>query len=531
MIPAGILLPAWLTAEAQTVSTFDYYISPTGSDSNPGTLAQPWAITSLRTVSNNFRLINGAGKRIGLLPGTYNVSGLMVSDPVVGALQWPGGTSGSPNYYASCDASGVYSPRTATLNAKTAGGVYGGGVSRGPGTWDGPIVSHTGQYPSAYVTSNITIDGIVFRGSNYKALRIGGASAGDGPAGLTNVVVKNCEFTDNNANANGNPTDNCASVWIDGCVGAIVSNNYIHDNIGPSGSLSEDHLNAIIVWGKSSPITSGTVIQYNTCVNSGSIYGKEDGVQGTTIQNNYVDCSTYTGTSTAYGIQDFTGYSTGGLTQTTIIRHNIVLAPFLPVGGRSTLSDSGGFSTPVQVYNNTVVQNSNAGGQICGFWMNCLPGGAGGLKFYNNIISGSPGGFNGVFRLNPGGPAVWDYNLCASGQKWALCQNASLNSVMATYTNQTAFATGLSSNGGISNADSHSIFAAATFTGSGSLALRYQLASVSNGRNTGSTTGTPGGTPCDMGAWGNGATQIGCNFISGSSSSNPVPEPPSLTVT
>ena len=30
-----------------TGPTFDYYISNTGSDSNPGTLASPWALTSL----------------------------------------------------------------------------------------------------------------------------------------------------------------------------------------------------------------------------------------------------------------------------------------------------------------------------------------------------------------------------------------------------------------------------------------------------------------------------------------------------
>src|SRR5581483_5141586 len=33
--------------------TFDFYISPTGSDSNAGTLLSPWAITSLQLISAN----------------------------------------------------------------------------------------------------------------------------------------------------------------------------------------------------------------------------------------------------------------------------------------------------------------------------------------------------------------------------------------------------------------------------------------------------------------------------------------------
>lgn len=53
-------------AEAAT-ATFDYYISPTGSDSNSGTQASPWAITALCDASKT----QIRGKRIGLLDGTY----------------------------------------------------------------------------------------------------------------------------------------------------------------------------------------------------------------------------------------------------------------------------------------------------------------------------------------------------------------------------------------------------------------------------------------------------------------------------
>src|SRR5215469_4145086 len=57
------------TVRAQSTSTgaFDFYISPGGSDSNPGTYDRPWAITAINTRQRDY-----AGKRVGLLDGTYN---------------------------------------------------------------------------------------------------------------------------------------------------------------------------------------------------------------------------------------------------------------------------------------------------------------------------------------------------------------------------------------------------------------------------------------------------------------------------
>jgi hypothetical protein len=55
---------------------FDFYISPTGSDGNPGTLKKLWAITAINT-----RRADYAGKRIGLLDGTYNLYALCQAAP------------------------------------------------------------------------------------------------------------------------------------------------------------------------------------------------------------------------------------------------------------------------------------------------------------------------------------------------------------------------------------------------------------------------------------------------------------------
>src|SRR5580700_7034678 len=82
------------TARAQTTS-YNFYISPTGSDSNAGTQASPWSINAINTKQALY-----AGKSVGVLPGTYNIHGLIQSLPSgsqqTAALSINGGTSGSP---------------------------------------------------------------------------------------------------------------------------------------------------------------------------------------------------------------------------------------------------------------------------------------------------------------------------------------------------------------------------------------------------------------------------------------------------
>src|SRR5688572_5831826 len=63
-LAAWTLVPRWANAQ-NSGAYFDYYISPTGSNNNPGTQSQPWALSALSTKPAI------AGKRIGLLDGTY----------------------------------------------------------------------------------------------------------------------------------------------------------------------------------------------------------------------------------------------------------------------------------------------------------------------------------------------------------------------------------------------------------------------------------------------------------------------------
>jgi len=460
-----------------------------------------------------------AGKRIGLLPGTYNVGAYVYPDSSTGAIQIPGGSSGAPTYIASCDSSGNYSPRTATITALVSG-VYGGHAGH---TYNGPIISHVGKFPATYPVGYMTMDGLIISGFSYKAVRIGGGSSGDGPTGLRGIVVQNCEFTGGSSNP-GDATDNAVSLWLDNTIGAVVTNNYFHDNYAFS-TTSMDHLNAVILWE-----CQGTTIQYNTAVNAGNIYGKEVGNQGSTVQYNYVDASMYTARGTASGIEDFTGANTSGLTQTTTIRNNIVISSGWGIQG-ATLSYNYGWTTPVNIYNNTIVLKPTASPYPAA-WVTSQS--SRNIKFYNNIYAGAADGSGyKAFHLNPDGPSVWDYNLyIGSGMTWALSNDTLLSAVLSSFTSQSAVAAAVTAAGGIAGLDAHSIATNSPgFIGAGLLAQNYQLASSSPAKNSGRSDGTTGGSACDMGAWGNGATQIGCSFAGGSSGSNTVtPMAPSLNV-
>ena len=491
-----------------------FYVSPTGSDSNAGTLTAPWAPTSLINKSINANnLANFAlthAQVIGFLPGFFDYSTYFAnsSGGYPGAMQIDGGLSGSPTCYISCNSSGAYAPRTAMLNGKINGGGYGGGFNY---PINGSLMAHM---PGVSCTHSgyITVDGLIFTGCTYKAIRVGGGSAGEGAVGIPGALIQNCVFTGNNGE--GLSTDNMAGVWIDGTIGAIVQNNYFHDNYGASGPNSNDHLSAVILWGPNSGSTysSGNIIQNNTIVNSGDIWGKYTTQEQSTIQGNYIDMSMYSTPAVSSAVFDFSGQPTSGLTGTTYFRNNVLLIAATSGIGRMTQTDADGYTTPIVCNNNTIILSG--GSRYPALWLAGLAAANGGLSVFNNLIQGSgdTSGYKTVLT-NPAFPGLFNYNMYMAAATFALRTNANVASVLATYSTPSAFGAGIAANGGISGAEANSIVGTATFTNIGTHAQFYQLNAGSTGQNSGYTNGTgSGGAACDMGAWGNlpsGLTYIG----------------------
>jgi hypothetical protein len=510
----GLVVASGLGSQAQAqTAAFDFYISPTGNDSNAGTVSSPWAITSLMAASQTSRNVANfnaiAGKRLGLLPGIYNVASYIQPDSHTGALQIPGGTASASTYIGSSDSSGNYSARTATITALN-GSVFGGR----PGyTYNGPILANTGgSYNSGY----FTLDGLVISGFSYKGVRIGGNSSGDGPANVQRVIVQNCQFTGGGHNS-GDATDNSSALWLDYTIGAVVQNNYFLNNIGFNAG-NADHLAAIICWG-----CQGSQIGFNSMVNAGYIWGKENANQGNNVFNNYVDCSMYTAQSSANGIQDFTGANTSGLTQTTNIHHNILLSTGFGLG-YATLSQNYGWTTPVNFYNNTIIM-VQAGGLIveAAVWMFSQI--SGNVKLYNNILAGVMSGDYGAIRFNANGPSVWDYNLVPSAMTWKMLAGSSGSTQTGAYTSLSSVQAAVVAAGGISTFDAHTLQSSNPgFVGAGTMALQYQLTSGAAAANAGRVGGVPSGAICNIGAWDGTVTQVGSSLNGGAIV---LPDPPS----
>ena len=533
LLPAGIFLPAWLQASAATTSTFDYYISATGSSSNPGTLAAPWDIGSLRTKSATY-----AGKRVGLIAGFYDVSaansaGMSFATPL---FPVPSGTSGSPTYIGSCNTSGIYTQGAAWIQAKTPGGTYTGTDNQttpaqptAPGQVprEGGIIGNTGN------PNYITIDGLRMSGVRSTLMAFGSGPGTSYPN--VGIVIQNCELFDCNDTRYNIAGGNYASVQFFNCAGAVFQNNYVHNCAAYStnSSANSGHLSAAMTW-----CCKDTVFQYNTCIETGGFYGKEGGSQGTIIRYNYVQHLVNSG---GEGVVNFTGYAAGGMTDTTRIYNNIFytngdglrLVPNLAYGAGQ------GWSAPLEIYNNTIYWTS---AYVTGLEMFAMPGtaAAGGFKFYNNIMAGPAQTNEGTTTLNYSAPSVMGYNLYQSAtQRWYLTSDSTGSTVSAasTATTLAQARTNSAAGGGLSASlfEQGTVISAQTvaqlFAQTGTNADRFRLLAGSNAMGAGKSNGTSGGTAVDIGAWGNGATQIGCNLSSVvSAPPSVVPDAPTLSV-
>src|SRR5215469_4853900 len=375
---------------ATTPTTFDYYVSTTGSDSNPGSLAQPWAITSFETASPNFNKM--AGKRVGLIAGNYSLANLtQPNDYSLSLVNIPGGSSSGSTYVASCDTSGNYSPRAAKLTWTGAGLVAG-------------IIGSNGvTAPNGYVT----IDGLVINGGplggnypdvghivNFYAQSYNLFSSA--PANMYGIVVQNCEIYGIQQTSSG---QNIGGIFIAGCVNALIQNNYIHDiNVTSGGSAgSANHCGATLSIG-----CRGTQYLYNTianCQNSNGFWAKEGDSSATVAYNYFYNCATGSiaksqQCSAIAGFDGDSGNPNGGPDNNFVFHHNI-----LDGNGRDIvpLNDPVYGDMNRTAYNNTVYSGSSYAGDFgCDFYCHTDsssygPGQTGTcLGFYNNVYVAAP---------------------------------------------------------------------------------------------------------------------------------------------
>ncbi len=507
----------WIPKAWGQTATFDYYISTSGNDSNPGTLAAPWALTSLQNFSpNNPKM---AGKRVGLVAGNYSMASIKSSYTGSGDYNWallsiPGGSQGSPTYIASCDANGNYSARTAKITgpASPTNALMGGVPNSGTGS------------------SYITIDGIVINGNNLDwgapaqachIIQFYGSFSNTSSynADVTGITVQNCELY--GIATTSHPGGNGALIFLEGVHHSIVQNNLLHD-VNSTSSLDQDHVHAIEEYG-----CHDNQHIHNTIYNCISGIEAKQGNTGTIVAYNYFFNVAVGGAGACSVFEGFDGGAgnpnTGPAPVNYVIHHNVIDSC-----GSIHEEDinTNYISLPVNCYNNTVYDTRS--GSIPGWQYNSNQSGL--VQFYNNIYvsTASTGGGNVIYKgkinVASGGYTVLDYN----------CYYAANGNYTEQWGRGSNSYSSLSSWQSATGAEAHSMASNPAFASSitpGKGAAQFQLSSASPCKGAGRSNGTNSGSVCDMGAWANGTTQVGCNFTSGSTvSAQPIPDAPALSV-
>jgi hypothetical protein len=475
---ASLLLPMGFSQRAFAQTAFDFYISPTGSDNNPGTLSSPWAITALNTKRAIY-----AGRRVGLLDGTYSTAGMPAysgsNSPSLGIA---GGSSVSPTVIQAVN------PRMAIIDG-------GGSTSR----------AAIGSFDSS--TRFITIKDLVVRNNTAGGIHI------QGPSGqAAGIRIEGCDI----GNQVYNVGDITSGIFLQSCDDAVISNNYLHDirNTAQSASVA-----SIVMYGcRRTEIVENTFTSVHAAIYdkyAGGTQGSRIDMQETRVRRNYfLACPV---ACLGFDNKDQTGTPPSSPPYGPYIIENNV---FENCG--AALTNLGAFSaaSPVIFRNNTLYATSGTaqGPNLHTLSQGCEP------SFYNNVWYFSSNARWGEYRalvvsVSGGGSAlanVIDYNCYGPGAVQWLTQTGygypySRSGGYATHSTAAAWqnATGGDRAG-------RSLFAVdPRFSMAGSGAEKFQLASGSPCLNAGRAGGVSSGASCHMGAWDGRVTRIGCQRGSG----------------
>jgi hypothetical protein len=311
-----------------------FYVSPTGSDSNAGTLAAPFATLAHAEQA----MENSSVKTTYVEAGTYNLSSTLTLTAADDGETW--------SYYAP---NGV---NTAVLNG-------GGSLS--------PVISITGG------ASNITIDGI--KVENFGQIGIDAGGEG-GEALVTKITVENCDV--GNGGNSGNTT---AGILFENVADSTIENNYVHNMQGMGISLYAYY---------SGESLNGDVIENNVVLNTvqglsdgGAIYVDMDGT-GTSggsvaITDNFVRDYGAPGHTDAHGI-----YLDDNASNVTVT-NNVIGPPTVGAGGNSQsayLVHNGAND----VFSGNIVDLGSSGQTFAAVWYKDGGSGMSGDTFTNNIV-------------------------------------------------------------------------------------------------------------------------------------------------
>lgn len=437
-------------------AAFDFYISPTGSNSNAGTQASPWALSALSSKP----VI--AGKRVGLLDGTYVITGTGTGNGgYIQAISY-GGTASSPTVVEAVN------PRGAIITT-----------------------NNNGTYPQATamalgaVAANTTIRNIRFQQMSFGAVL----------AAANNIRIEGCDIFDCDLNRYSSyvaqyPGDNIGAIRTDNDASGLVISNCRIERVR-NGQANNHNAACLGPFFHFSNITVENCTLLDAPV---GVYFKNF-CSGITVRNCYM------GGGMSLGLYGFMYYSSTKPKLPSIAYNNIFNRVNQILDG-----DMADTAADVSFYNNTVIAGPDAAtySTLVSF---SNPQGSSALyqaRFFNNIWH-FPSSISSVytFRSNSAPPnqvfVVLDY----SSYPLSGFNVSGLSSSVGTLSTWT----------GITGKDLSSFQTSDPrfVNANGSTPEDFKLQSTSPLKDKGRVGGIASGSTIDVGAWG-GATSIGHNF-------------------
>ena len=269
--------PANFTLTVHPTVTFNFFMSPTGIDTNPGTLSQPW---SLSAFNNPTLRTQYAGKSIGLIgdqgpfqysntgSGRISIYSQIQAGSAVGVgviFGVNGGTSDtSRTFVGSCDSSGNYLPRAALIDCRDP-------VTLALPTGLTDVIGQSDDTGAPAPTNwgNTTIDGLTIAYPTQAGIIF----TPNGSALISNITIQNCELYGGGPNnpqvtTQGNP----AAIKfrpLNGGGNIKVLNNKIHGFYGTTttGSQHYSYAGILFIQGASSFVQFGPITVKNNTLN------------------------------------------------------------------------------------------------------------------------------------------------------------------------------------------------------------------------------------------------------------------------
>lgn len=437
------------TASGAGGGSFDYYIGPSGSDSNAGTLGSPWAITALNDAGKRALY---AGRTVGLLDGTYNLRTIMGNPTGGGAgydtnrLNVAAGSSGSPTIVKAVN-------RWQAI-------IYGDRANVPAGTdWEYGLLGPNGSY--------VTIDGLKYEQAHYRAL-VNYAAGGD------NVIVQNCWFYDQVFDATGaGGGKNSACIFMQNVDNCLIRN--CRFELGGAPTDGDRHTFIQFYGSQDCVVEYCTIIGNDASVTGGPsgncIHFKETANHRMTVRYCYIDQTNCTNTFSDNCIRWHCSGATDG---NEVCHHNVIVG-----GNYAAAIEVEGVSNTWQIYNNTLVGNPRFDAACM---QNMETGNPVQTNYYSNILHRTSAGSQGDLEFRSiATMGTLDYN-------WYNSSPALSVTAGSTYS---SFAAWQSASGKETNSASGSN---PLFVGTGTDAAQYQLQAGSPCKTLG-----PGST--EIGAW------------------------------